>query len=353
MSEWVDFAVYAASSIVLWMLLPWATREIAVPIMTTRNAEWVAANPEIARRIASSRWFTHTSIAWGFVSIAVLLLAMLGLTPQLIAKHPLLWQQLNNIYNLMFLLGFICFGIMGFIGHFRLKRIVPAGERRTASLQPRSAANFVPRIWRISTDALTVALLVTWLILGVKGVASSAKHWEGFAVMLVLATIFAVMAHASAARPPNYMDRLYGPAYRHREVRVVYGVRLGIVLFGAIILISSIVGPGAMPIHPVRLSFLLFQGLFMAFLLAFALLKPAGNTTAPPASLHRSGGMRTGLTTSLVMLIMFPILAAAAASWPGQQQIAQHIASHSLPIQAAVGRIASMGLGALAKRTSE
>jgi hypothetical protein len=230
---------------------------------------------------------------------------------------------------------------------------VPEGERRTASLQPRSAADSVPLFWRITTDALTVALIVTWLFLGLKGIASSARHWEGFAFMLVFAVIMAVLAHACAARPTNYMDRLYGPAYRHREVRVMYGVRLGIVLFGAIVLTSSILGPDAMPIHPVRLSFLLFQGIFMAFLLAFALLKPAGDITTPPAAAQKSTGMRTGLTTSLITLIMAPILAAAVASLPGQQHFAQRTASHSLPIQAAVGRIASMGLGALAKRTSE
>jgi hypothetical protein len=348
MSEWIDFFIYAASSSVLWIMLPWATRDMAMPVMMARNPEWVAANPQIVQRIGSSRWFTNTSVVWGFVSVGVLLLARLDMTPQVIGKHPLLWQQLNNVYNLLFLVGAVFFGITGFIRHLRFKKMVPEGERRSASLQPRSAADFVPRFWRSTTDVLTAALLVTWLILGVKGAASSAKHWEGFAFMLVFATIIAVLAHAAAARPPNYLDRLYGPAYRHREVRVLYGARLGIVLFGAIILVSSTVGPEAMPIHPVRLSFLLFQGMFVAFLLAFALLKPAGS--APPTVPTK---MRTGLTTSLIMLILVPILAAAGASLPGQQQFALRTASHSLPIQAAVGRIVSVGLGALAMRTSE
>lgn len=347
MSEWIDFFIYAASCIVLWIMLPLATREIAVPIMITRNADWVAANPQLVQRIAGSRWFTNTSVVWGLICIAVLLLVTAGQTPPLIRKQPQLWQQLNNVHNLLFLMGFVAFGIMGFIGHLRLKRIVPPGERRTATLQPRSAADSVPFPVRIATDIVTLALIVTWLVLGVKGVASSPRHWSGFAFMLVFALLIAVLAHAAAARPPNYMDRLYGPAYRHREVRILYGVRLGIVIFGAIVLASSIIGIEAMPIHPVRLCFLLFQAMFIACLLAFVLLKPAAS--APPTATAK---MRTGLTTSLVMLILAPIIATATVSSLGQHFV-ERTAVHSLPIQPAVGRIAAMGLGALATRKSE
>lgn len=354
MSEWVDFSVYAASCIVLWILFPLATRDIAVPIMMARNAEWVAANPANVQRIARSRWFTNTSLAWGVLTIVILLLTTLGMVPPIAGKQPLLWQQLNQVYNLLFAVGFVFFGIAGVVGHHKLKQIVPAGERRTANLQPRSAADSVPLFWRVLTDVLTVALIAVWLFLGVKGVASTTKHWGGFAFLLLLALLFAVIAHASAARPPNYMDRLYGPAYRHREVRIAYAARLGIALLGAVVLASSIVGPASMPIHPVRLSLLLFQALFMSFLLAFALLKPAGTTSTPPDAPQRIAKMRTGLTTSLFMLVVVPIIATAAVSSLGQRFAQRNsIASHSLPIQPAVGRITSVGLGALATRTSE
>lgn len=311
MTEWIDFAIYATSNFVLWIMLPLAYRELAIPVMMDRNPEWVAANPDAVQRIARSYWFNNSCIAWGVLAVTALLLVQLGVQiPWTSAEVPL-WQRLSNMNNLLFLVGFLCFGALMFFVHHRLKQWIPQGVRRSASLQPRSAADSVSLPWRIATEVVTVVLFTVWIIAGVTGIARSPKLWDGLVFLLFNTVIFAVMAYASAKRPQNYMDRIYGPAYRHREVRIIYGARWAFVAFGAVMLTGSIVGPEAMPVNVVRLSFLLFQIIFVGCLLAFVMLKPAQNPSAP--SLPREGRV-SGLTTSLVMLIVVPIIAVASTS---------------------------------------
>ncbi len=123
-----------------------------------------------------------------------------------------------------------------------------------------------------------------------------------------MSAIFAVMARATAHRPANYMDRIYGPAYRRREVRVIYGVRLAFVAFGAFALTSSFVGPDAMPFNTVRGGFLLFQILFIAFLMAFVLIKPVQGTSSYPGAPRNASAGSSGIALSLALLIAAPIL---------------------------------------------
>jgi hypothetical protein len=311
MSEWIDFSIYAASNFVLWIMLPLAYRELAVPVMMDRNPEWVAANPAAVQRIARSYWFNNSCIVWGIVTVGALLLVQLGVQVPGTSSATPLWRQLNNVNSALFGIGCVAFAATMFVVRLRLNRWIPPGVRRSATLQPRSAADSVPRAWRIATEVLTISLFLIWLILGVLGVPHSPKFWDGFIFLIFNALIFAVMAYASARRPPNYMDRVYGPAYRHREVRIVYGARLVIVVFGAIALTGSITGPAALPVEPVRLSLLLFQIFFVACLLAFVLIKPAGSAATPPGL---RGMKAPELTVSLLMLIAVPIIAIASTS---------------------------------------
>jgi hypothetical protein len=311
MTEWIDFAIYATSNFVLWIMLPLAYRELAIPVMMDRNPEWVAANPDAVQRIARSYWFNNSCIAWGVLAVTALLLVRLGV--QVPGTNPSipLWQRLSNMNNLLFIVGFVCFGALMFFVQRRLKQWIPQGVRRSASLQPRSTGDSVPLYWRIATEVVTVVLFTTWIITGVMGIARSPKLWDGLVFLFVNTVIFAVMAYASAKRPQNYMDRIYGPAYRHREVRIIYGARWAFVAFGAVMLTGSIVGPDAMPVNVVRLSFLLFQIIFVTCLLAFVLMKPAHNPSAPVLSCTVKS---SGLTTSLVMLIVVPLIAVASTS---------------------------------------
>jgi hypothetical protein len=312
MSEWIDFFIFATSNVVLWIVLPLAYRELAVPVMMDRNPEWVAANPEAVRRIASSYWFNNSCIAWGVLTVATLLLIQLGVHIPGVKGSLALWQRLSHVNSLLFAVGFVGFAAVMTVVQVRLHRWIPRGVRRSASLQPRTTADLVPLPWRIATEVLTIGLFATWIIVGMLGIATSPKFWGGFIFLFANSLLFAVMGHASVWRRPNYMDRIYGAVYRRREVRVLYGVRLAFVAFGAIALTGNIVGPAAMPADPVRLSLLLFQIIFVAFVLAFVLIKPVGNPAAPT-----SPGMKLPeLTMSLVMLIVVPIIVAAATSAP-------------------------------------
>ena len=311
MSEWVDLSIYAVSSFVLWLMLPLAYRELAVPVMMDRNPEWVAANPAAVQRIARSRWFNNSCIVWGVITVAALLLAQLGIVVPGPLKDAPLWRQLNQIHSALFATGFVAFTATMIFVHRRLNRWIPKGATRSARLQPRTAADSVPRAWRIATEILTAGLFITWIVIGIAGIASSPKFWGGFAYLLAVSAALAVVARYSARRRPNYMDRVYGPAYRHREIRIVYGMRLAFVAFGVITLTGSIIGPASMPVDPARLSLLLFQLLFIGCLLSFVLMRPAETGAAPP---YARGAKTSGLAASLILLIVVPIIAAASVS---------------------------------------
>lgn len=306
MTEWIDFSIYVASNLVLWVLLPLAYRELALPVMMDRNPEWVAANPAAVQRIARSYWFNNSCIGWGCLTVILLLLVQLGVELPGARENAPLWQRLNGFNNLLFAIGFVAFGVVMALVHRKLKKWIPPGVRRSASLQPRTTADSAPFWLRLITEGLTAVLFVTWVVVGMGDIPHSPKFWDGFIFVFVLSAIFAVMGHASARRPPNYMDRLYGAVYRRREVRIIYGLRLAFVAFGAIALTGSVLGAQEMPLNPVRMALLLFQVIFVASLLAFILIKPAGSTTSRLDA--------TGLKASLIMLILVPIIAVASTS---------------------------------------
>ena len=362
MSEWVDFVVYAISCVVMWIVMPYAYRHVAVPMVMDRNADWAAANPEIMQRIARSRWFTNSCIAWGVVCVTLLLLVQLqNLQIPGVPPHKAQWQLLNSTYNLLFAIGMIGFAAGAWLGQRLLKSFVPPGQRRSATLQPRSHTDAVPLAWRVATEALTLVLLAAWVAAGVTGFARTPKLWDGFAFLLFISAVFAVVARAAARRPPNYLDRLLGNTYRRREIRTAYGVRLGIVAFGAFALVSMIVGPEAMPVNPVRLTFLMFQLSFVALLLPFILIKPEAQSASPPTHSAKSLLKGPGLAGSLLLLIAIPILATATTASmdkPDAQNFAlqaarMEVTNGSLPIQQTLGRIASWAAKALAKRIGE
>jgi hypothetical protein len=262
------------------------------------------------QRIARSCWFNNSCIIWGIFTVITLLLVQLGVHMPGAREHSPLWRQLNDINSLLFAVGFVAFAATMWLVHRRLDKWIPRSAQRSASLRPRCAADSVSLPWRIATEGLTVALFATWIVFGILGIARSPKLWSGLAFLMVISAILAVLARVSARRRPNYMDRLYGPAYRHREVRIIYGMRLAFIAFGIVALTGSVVRPAALPVDPARMALLLFQILFFSCLLAFVLIKPAGTPRAPARPVVES----RGLALSLIMLVAVPIIAVAATS---------------------------------------
>lgn len=91
MTEWIDFSVYAAMTIVYWFgSASWASA-LALQMVADRNEDWLTANREHARTLLGSRWlvgrrgFRWSCHAWGTISLAVLLAIQVDLWPQFLS----------------------------------------------------------------------------------------------------------------------------------------------------------------------------------------------------------------------------------------------------------------------------
>ena len=142
MNEWIDFVIYAAQAIVLWIYFPrWATR-FAIPWMMDRNAAWVAANPRAIERASPGGWFHDACYAWAVITILVLLVFRLGLQPPGLFPRTLqipVWIVLMSVSNTLLLLGMIGYACGAGVFLRWIRNTVPMSEQRQATLQPRTA----------------------------------------------------------------------------------------------------------------------------------------------------------------------------------------------------------------------
>ncbi len=68
MSEWIDFVIYAAQAIVLWIYMPRWSARMTLPMMRDRNADWVDAHPD-ALADGGYRLSKEAIILYGMTSV--------------------------------------------------------------------------------------------------------------------------------------------------------------------------------------------------------------------------------------------------------------------------------------------
>jgi hypothetical protein len=281
MSEWLDFAIYAAQIVLFWVVLPRQTALYVAPMIADRDPEWPRRNALVVARIERSAWFPWSCYAWAVVSLAALLALRFGWRPAFVSASVPSWELLRDAYSLSMVLGFL--GWLSWLAVWLrwLRRHVPLATRRSATLRPRSAAGYVGLPWRTAIEILTVINLAAWLVFGATLSDLRPDYWAQFGSVVALTVVFGGYALLVPRRRPGYPERLFGGAYRRVEVRSAYVLRLAPVIAGATRLgehFGADVG---------RLGHLAIGVLVIGVVYAFARLRPL-DTTAPPSS----GGTR-------------------------------------------------------------
>lgn len=271
MSEWIDFAIYAFQIVLVFVLLFPQSVHFTVPAIVDRDPAWPAAHPEVMQSLARSRWFVNTCYVWAVLSIAVLLALRLGADVLVLsaAREAPQWEVLRVWHGALMVIGmlgyFACFGV--WLRWLRLN--VPRAAERRASLTPRGAGDHVPRWWRIATEILTMGHLAAWLVAPALGFGGDAAYWGRFAFIAAVTAFLAVMSYFVPQRRQGYADRLFGDAYRRRELRVIYIMRLAPLTTGAVGLGEAILG-----LDLARAAHLLLALIICGLALTFLRLRP-------------------------------------------------------------------------------
>jgi len=275
MNEWFDLIAYSIQAVMLWLVMPRWLERFTRPMLMDRNPDWVAANPDIIEQLERGSWWNRAIRIWGLLSVFMLLMFRLELQPALfaevVARTPL-WEVLMTTSNLMMAGGFLLFGY-GVVSFLRWqKREIPLGERRQASLAPRTTDDYVPRWGQYLIYGLMVASLLARPVASLFWPERIPNVWGNFAMGAVMSVLLFLVGVGSVARAPNYMDRVLGPSYRRMEVRVAFGLMLCIVAVGATSLALEISGLDSRRYGSVMIA------LYVSTALALCMSLP----TAPP-----------------------------------------------------------------------
>jgi hypothetical protein len=242
MSEWIDFAIYVTFIVLIFVLVPRHGRQFTLPMIADRNPQWLADHHDIVVRVERSRWFLHVCYVWAAASIAVLLGVALDLIALPFGAEAPKWEVLKDLNSTLLIVGLLGWGACSLLWFRWLGTHVPLAETRRATLKPRVASDYLAPSWRIGVEALTVLHLGAWVVIGALGWAGGAKFWWSFAFFAGMTVLFAVMAHFVPRRRPDYLDRMFGEAYRQGEIKAVYFMRVWPVAAGAIVMTEHMTG---------------------------------------------------------------------------------------------------------------
>ena len=276
MTDWIEFVVYTVFLTGLWFVNPTNRRRLAIPMLRDRNAEWLAAHPDFARKLERSRWGLWLSYTLGAASIAVLASLQLGLwTPEPMADGTPVprWVVLWQLAMASMILAMVVGGSIGLIAHFRLRKLIPVAARRQATLERRSLDDYVPGWVRYGVYALVIANLAAWVAAGIAGTHSSSIFWSRTAILFVLSAFFYVATKATVGRRPGVLDRVIGPAHRRREVRYVFAMQITPPLIGALRLYEEV---NATLLFDMSRAAQLLLALFIAYGLLWLVRLPSG-----------------------------------------------------------------------------
>jgi hypothetical protein len=245
MSEWIDFVIYAAQAIVLWIFMPRWSARMALPMMRDRNAAWVDAHPDTLAGVMPGAWFLKACHAWAVFTVLVLLATRLGLPTQDFlprAAGTSGWKLLMATNSVLLSLGLLGY-LGGAVVFMRwLRKVVPPSQLRQATLQPRVIDDYVPRWFRILVYVAILTHLAAWLCVGAVGRFRHPDFWPAFAGIAILTALMFVLGRASVLRRPTLMDRSSGFDYRSAEIRVAFAIQLVVVGFGVMGLCKLLYG---------------------------------------------------------------------------------------------------------------
>jgi hypothetical protein len=220
MSEWIDFSVYAAQLIVcLSFASRWAA-QFKDAVVVDRNPEWSAANPQVVANLVRRNAWSQAIQAWTALGVLALLVCRLDLQPVALESPGVPgWRTLMATAYLFLGVGFLLFGAGAVMFTRRLKRSVPLGEQRRASLTPRSLDAFVPRGLKFAVYGVLLAAIAARPVAGLFFPARIADVGNGFIFSLLTGCMLFLAVAISVRRRPNVFDRVLGSGYRKREVR--------------------------------------------------------------------------------------------------------------------------------------
>lgn len=243
MSEWIDFAIYASFTVVVWGTLSGSFRRLAIPVIADRNTDWLAAHPDVGRRLANSHWFRRSCLLWEAVSIATLVafLAWPQLLPVL--RDAPRWEALKDLNSALFIGGLLYVAGCYAVFYRWLRGNVPLAQRRQATLTPRSIGDHVPRTFQYAVSALVILHLALWVAVGVTGRYATPGFWSGLAFQSAISGVFLWFAVGAVQRSPGALDRIFGSRYREIEVRAAVAVQLLPLMNGATRLYEQVAAP--------------------------------------------------------------------------------------------------------------
>lgn len=279
MNEWIDFAVYAAQVVMLWVFLPRHSAQLARPAIVDRDPDWPAAHPGAMCAIEQSRWFLNVFYVYAAFSVSVLLAARLALLPQaLTPTDAQTWELLRGAHGVLLVIGLIGYFACFFAWLRWLGVNVPLAARRQATLKPRLTGDYLPLPWRVVTEVLTTAHIALWLILPALGFGGDAEYWQRFAFIAVFTAGFAIYSYLVPRRRAGYPDRIFGDNYRRAELRVVCLMRIALLTTGAVGL-GEVAG-----LDLARAAHLALQVMLCGMALAFVRLSPVARNGGQASS---------------------------------------------------------------------
>ena len=208
-------------------------------MLTDRNPEWTAANPEVVARLENGGWWMKTITAWGIVTVLVLLAFRLDLQPRVLSPQSLdtpSWEVLMTTSNLLLAVGLVLF-FYGLVSGYRwVKRLVPLAERRQATLTPRSLDDFVPRWLQYLVYGLVAANILARPVVDAYYPGHLENVWGPVAIQIFISALAFLCTVGGVARAPNQFDRALGPAYRRMEVHIGFFLMMGLAISGIVYL---------------------------------------------------------------------------------------------------------------------
>jgi hypothetical protein len=164
---------------------------------------------------------------WGLVSAVTLFAILVDAWPPLpLFRDTPKWEVLKDVNSALLIIGLVYVAVCTAFFHRWLHATVPLAARRQATLERRSAGNYVPRSIRYTVYAAVALHLGAWLAVGAFGRYATAAFWGTLAFQFVISGIMFLVAMNTIRRRPTAMDRILGDAYRRTEVRVAFAIQL-------------------------------------------------------------------------------------------------------------------------------
>jgi hypothetical protein len=286
MSAWIDFAVYAMQGVLFWVFLPRQGWRFGTPTIVDRNPDWLATHPEMSRYLSVSTGFLRVWYAWAAISIVILLAVLLGWRP--FGGTDPTWEVLKDWHGRLLMLGVAGWFASAGLWFLWLKRNVPLADRRSATLHPRTTAEYLSLPWRVTVETLSILHLAIWVAVGFASPDLVPDYWAKFAGMVAMTVVLAAVAWWTPRRRPGYPDRIFGESFRRVELRVCYLLRLTPLVAGAMVFGEALTGVDLARVGHLALV-LLVSALIAVFLFMRPIAPVAGEPPKPPAARGRTG----------------------------------------------------------------